>query len=96
MNLDYNDYKEKNKMKTVEVSFRHRGKGFEATVALPEDLTEAVSLLGEAYVYECFSEGYQEAQKRQVRGRKKKFLRLDLTQLGDSELQELKRLGLLR
>ena len=96
VNLEYLEHNRSQAMKTIEVKFRHRGKGFEGIVAIPDDLTEAVTTLGEEYVYQCFSEGYLEAQRRQMRGRKKRFLKVELSQLTDDQLQQLKGLGLIR
>lgn len=96
VDVEYLEHNRSQQMKTIEVKFRHRGKGFEGIVAIPDDLTEAVTTLGEEYVYQCFSEGYLEAQRRQMRGRKKRFLKVELSQLTDDQLQQLKGLGLIR
>ncbi len=86
-------------MQLKELKIRYRGKDLEGTVAVPEDLQEAVTALTEKEVWESFMAGYIERQKRRLKrsmNRPRKHIRVPLKNLSDEQIEGLKALGLLR
>lgn len=72
-------------MKQQLISVKHRGKVLSATIVWPDDLREAVHLLGEFEVWRAFRAGYLELTKQrligQVTPRRKQYVKLDLSAL---------------
>lgn len=75
-------------MKKITMKIKVKGEEKDHTFVMPEHLQEAVTLLGQTSVYESFSVGYLNLQKRIAQGRKpreKRWARIDLSVLSDQE-----------
>lgn len=83
-------------MRVEKVSFKHRGKDFSGDVGFPDDLQDAVTMLGEKEVYAAFVEGYTERQKRRIRKKERKRLVVTMSDLTEDQIQVLRAAGLLR
>lgn len=83
-------------MKQIDIVEKYRGEHFEGKTGIPEDLSEAVQLLGEDEAYRLMLSAYISEQKRALRRkRRKKHLKVPLKDLTDDQLHGLRKLGLL-
>lgn len=82
-------------MRIETVQFQHRGKTIEGDVGFPETLDEAMAALGPKEVFDYFTAGYREAQKKLLipDRRVKKFLRVKIEELSDDQRAVLKAAG---
>jgi hypothetical protein len=79
-------------MKTENRSFTHKRKTYHGTIVWPDDLAEAIRLLGERDTWSAFRLGYLELCKRQICGitPRRRSQRIDLGAL-PPEAQDLVR-----
>lgn len=79
-------------MKTENRSFTHKGKTYHGTIVWPDDLAEAIRLLGERDTWSAFRLGYLELCKRQICGitTRRRSQKIDLASL-PVEAQDLVR-----
>lgn len=85
-----------NDFQIKEIRFKYRGKEHQGTVAIPQDLAQAIEILGENEVMKCFMIGYIEDQKRKIRTKRvKKYQKIALENLTQEQRDGLKVLGLL-
>lgn len=78
-------------MKTENRTFRHKNNLHHGTIVWPDNLGEAMSLLGEREVWNAFRIGYLEVCRKQICGltpRRRKNHKIDLSELpeGDQEM----------
>lgn len=78
-------------MKTENRTFKHKNNLHHGTIVWPDDLSEAVTLLGRSEVWDAFKLGYLEICRRQICGltpRRRKTHKIDLSDLpeGDQEM----------
>lgn len=79
-----------------EIRFKYRGKEHQGTIAIPQDLAQAIEILGENEVMKCFMLGYVEDQKRKIRTKRvKKYQKIALDNLTHEQREGLRVLGLL-
>lgn len=73
-------------MKREKITVKRNGKSYSGEIVWPQDLAQAISLLGELEVWGAFRVGYRELAKRRISGltpRQKRWARVDLSSLDD-------------
>lgn len=84
-------------MEQVEVSQKKKGQEpITAILEVPQDVVEAVTVLGESEAYRLFREGYIKEKRSEIFRKKKRILRLDLAALSAEQLAVLKSFDLLK
>jgi hypothetical protein len=75
-------------MKKITMKVKVKGEHKDHTFVMPENLQEAVTILGQTSVFESFGLGYVTLQKKIAQGRKpreKRWAKIDLSALSDQE-----------
>lgn len=73
-------------MEIREEIFQYRGKTISGKIAVPSELQEAISALGEKEVFDCFMSGYIDRQRRKLRAkREKRWVKIDLSKLSEDQ-----------
>jgi hypothetical protein len=87
-------------MKDFEISVTRRGKKYAGIYPCPEGTLEAIQKYGDDYVFKAFVEKWTRDRQQDLlvdsRAKKVRYLRLDLRKLSASELDSLKRSGLMK
>lgn len=85
-------------MKSEILKMKYKGQYYEGEVGIPEDLKEAYLTLSEQEIYEDFLRGYKARMREVVAGirkRKRSVIKINLAELSDSQIEQLRRAGLL-
>lgn len=75
-------------MKTENRTFRHKNNLHHGTIVWPDNLSEALTLLGEREVWNAFRIGYLEVCRKQICGltpRRRKTHKIDLSELPETD-----------
>jgi len=73
-------------MKIEQLNLKKNGKSYSGEIAWPDNLSQALTLLGEREVWEAFKIGYRDLAKKRITGSirpRRKWAKIDLASLDD-------------